>query len=335
MSWAGWQVGMSGPTVREAKRVLKVKFSYAKGLDSSDLFTEDLRAVLIEYQKRKNAVNNLGLRTDGVLDWSTQVALGVINPNPPAEKPKKGVILTVQGTFVDMWTGYPADTARAVQDLYYWQPIGNYDAQPFPMKPSYEQGIEELVLQCRKHAGKPKVLAGYSQGAIVTSRVMKHEVMNPEGRLHDLKDEFVGGVTWGNPDRELGVANGNAFAGWRIPEGRGITDDRLVGTPDSWLDFAHGANSRWKRDLYTDAPNDESGVDMTTIWKLVEDVSLSSLTGVMVNLLEVVQKPMEQVVPLFRAILHAGAFFFSGTGPHLNYDIEPAVKYLRQLGSKI
>jgi hypothetical protein len=326
---------MASPTVHEAKRVLKKKFSYAKGLDDSDLFTEDLRSVLIEFQKRKNAVNNLSLRTDGILDWSTQVALGVINPNPPAEKPKKGVILTVQGTFVDMWTGYPADTARAVQDLFYWQPIGNYDAQAFPMKPSYDQGIEELVLQCRKHAGKPKVLAGYSQGAIVTSRVMKHEVLNPGGRLHDLKDEFVGGLTWGNPDREFGVANGNAFAGWPIPEGRGITDDRLDATPSWWLDFAHGANSPWKRDLYTDAPNDAAGLDMTMIWHLVENVTISSLSGLLVKLLEVVQKPMEEIVPLFRAVLYAGAFFFTGTGPHVNYDIDPAVRYLRQLGGRI
>lgn len=326
---------MSSPTVHEAKRVLKVKFSYAKGLDDSDLFTEDMRAVLMEFQRRKNAVNHLSLRTDGVLDWSTQVALGVVNPNPPAEKPKKGVILTVQGTFVDMWTGYPADTARAVQDLFYWQPIGNYDAQAFPMKPSYDQGIEELVLQCRKHAGKPKILAGYSQGAVVTSRVMKHEVLNPSGRLHDLKDEFVGGVTWGNPDREFGVANGNAFAGWPIPEGRGITDDRLDGTPSWWLDFAHGSNSQWKRDLYTDAPNDAAGLDMTMIWHLVENVTISSLSGLVVKLLEVVQKPMEEIVPMFRAVLYAGAFFFAGTGPHVNYDIDPAVRYLRQLGGRL
>lgn len=335
MSWVGWQVGMSSPTVREAKRILKVKFSYAKGLDGSELFTEDLRAVLVEFQKRKNSTNKLALRTDGILDWSTQVALGVVNPNPPAQKPKKGVILTVQGTFVDMWTGYPADTARAVQDLFYWQPIGNYDAQAFPMKPSYNQGIEELVLQCRKHAGKPKVLAGYSQGAIVTSRVMKHEVLNPNGRLHDLKDEFIGGVTWGNPDREFGVANGNAFAGWPIPEGRGASDDRLEGTPSWWLDFAHGANSPWGRDLYTDTPADKAGEDVTTIWHLVENVTISSLTGLMVKLLEVVEKPVEEIVPLFHAVLYAGAFFFTGTGPHVNYDIDPAVRYLRQLGGRI
>jgi hypothetical protein len=74
---------------------------------------------------------------------------------------------------------------------------------------------------------------------------------------------------------------------------------------------------------------------MTTIWHLVENVTISSLTGLMVNLLEVVQKPMEQVVPLFRAVLYAGAFFLTGTGPHVNYDIDPAVRYLRQLGGRI
>jgi hypothetical protein len=335
VSWSGWQVGMSSPTIHEAKRILKVKFSYAKGLDSSDLFTEDLRTVLIEFQKRKNAVNNLGLRTDGVLDWATQLALGVINPNPPSPKPKKAVILTCQGTGVDMWTGPPADVARGVQDLFYWQPVGNYPAQPFPMKPSYNQGIEELVVQCRKFAGRPKVLAGYSQGAIVTSRTWKHEVVNPNGRLHDLKDEFVGAVSWGNPDREAGVAHGNQFAGWIVPEGRGVTDDRLENTPSWWLDFAHGANSPWGRDMYTDAPNDGAGADMTTIWHLVENIDIPALTGLVTKLLEIVQKPVTEIVPLFQAILDAGAFFFSGTGPHVNYDVDPAIRYLRQLGGRI
>lgn len=334
-AWIGWQVGTSGPTVQKAKRKLRQKFSYAKGLDDTEYYGEDLRAVVSEYQKRKNAVNNLGLRTDGVLDWATQIALGVIDPNPPAKAPQKGVILTVQGTYVDMWTGPPADTARSVADLFYWQPIGNYPAAAFPMKPSYDQGIEELVVQCRKHAGKPKVLAGYSQGAICVSRTLKHEILNPAGRLHDLKDEFVGGLTWGSPDRELGVANGNAFAGWVVPEGRGASDDRLESTPSWWLDFAHGANSQWGRDLYTDTPADKTGEDVTTIWHLIENVTGSSVSGLLERLLEVIQKPVVEVIPLFRAVMYAGMFFASGTGPHINYDVDPAVRYLRSIGKSL
>jgi hypothetical protein len=335
MAWIGWQVGTSGPTVQKAKRKLKQKFSYASKLDDSEYYGQDLCDVVAEYQRRKNATNNLGLRIDGVLDWATQLALGVIDPNPPAQAPKKGVILSVQGSGVDMWTGPPADTARGVADLFYWQPVGNYPAAFFPMKPSYDQGIEELVLQCRKHAGKPKVLAGYSQGAIVTSRVLKHEILNPSGRLHDLRDEFVGGLTWGNPDRELGVANGNVAAGWVVPQGRGASDDRLENTPSWWLDFAHGANSSWGRDLYTDTPADKTGDDVTTIWHLIENATFSSLAGLMERLLEVVQKPVVEVVPLFRAVLYAGMFFAAGTGPHINYDVTPAIAHVRALGKSL
>ena len=335
MAWIGWTVGMSGKPVADAKRKLRQKFSYAKGLDDSPTFTEDLRIALITYQYRKNQANKSALRTDGILDWATQVALGVINPNPPGPKKPRGVILTVQGTGVDMWTGPPADVARAVSDLYYWQPVGNYPASPFPMRQSYRQGIEELVAQCRIHAGKPKVLAGYSQGAIVTSRVWKHEVVNPQGRLHALRDEFVGSVTWGNPDRERGVANGNLLESVPVPEGRGVTDDRMENTPSWWLDFAHGANSRFGRDLYTDTPDDDVGEYSTAIWRVVEDVKFTGVNGLLEQVLEIVERPLVEVVAMFQAILHAGAFFFSGTGPHVNYNIEPAIRYLRDLAKKM
>lgn len=328
---------MSAPVIRDTKLKLRQKFSYAKKLDDTEYFGEDLKAVLAEYQAKKNAANKLGLRTDGVLDWATQVSLGIINPNPPTKKPQRGVLLTVQGTGVDMWTGYPADTARAVQDLFYWQPIGNYSAAPFPMKPSYDQGIEELVVQCRRFAGKPKVLAGYSQGAICTSRVWRDEVVNPAGRLHDLKDEFVAAVTWGNPDRENKVANGNRIAGWPVPEGRGITDHRLENTPPWWMDFAHGANSPWGRDLYTDAPDDLAGQDMTAIWHIVENVKFDGTNGILERVLNILERPLVEIVPMFQAVMYAGMFFMGSppTGPHINYDIDPAVRYLRSVATKI
>lgn len=335
MAWVGWTVGMTGRPVAAAKAKLRQKFSYAKGLDDSPVFTEDLRIALITYQNRKNQANKSALRTDGVLDWATQVALGVIDPNPPGPKKKRGIILTVQGTGVDMWTGPPADTARALSDLLYWQPVGNYPAAPFPMKQSYDQGIAELVTQCRIHAGKPKVLAGYSQGAIVTSRVWQDEVVNPAGRLHDLKDEFVASVTWGNPDREKGVANGNLIESVPVPAGRGVTDYRMRETPDWWLDFAHGANSRFGRDLYTDCEDGDVGEYATAIWKVVENVKFTGINGLLEQVLEIVERPLIEVVAMFQALLHAGMFFFTGTGPHINYDIGPAIRYLRGVAAKI
>jgi len=325
---------MSGVPVRDAKRKLKQKFSYAKQLDDSEYFGDDLKVALTQFQVKKNAANKLALRTDGVLDWSTQVALGVINPNPPGPRPKRGVILTLHGTGVSMWDGYPADTARRLEDLLYWQPCF-YPATPFPMKQSYDVGINELVNQCRIHAGKPKILAGYSQGAIVTSRVLTQEVFNPAGRLHDLKHEFVAGVTWGNPDRELGVAHGNRFAGWPVPQGRGITQDRLANTPSWWLDFAHGANSPWKRDLYTDVPDDDAGEIMQAMWKIIENVNIMGVNGLLEQFVEMFERPLVEIVALFRSVLYAGMFFFSGTGPHISYNIEPAVQYLRGVAKNL
>lgn len=332
---------MTGAPVRAAKQKLRAKFSYGRGLDESPVFTEDLRIALVTFQCRKNEANKSALRTDGVLDWATQLALGVVSPNPPAGRfpfgnpVRRGVILTVQGTGVDMWSGPPADTARALQDVFYWQPVGNYPASPFPMRQSYLAGIEELVVQCRLHAGKPKVLAGYSQGAIVTSRVWKHEVSRPGGRLYDLRDEFVASVTWGNPDRELGVAHGNALDGIPVPEGRGITDDRMVSTPSWWLDFAHGANSRFGRDLYTDTVDGDVGEYGTAIWKIVEGMKLTGVDGLLEQVLEIVERPLVEVVSMFQEITHAGAFFFSGTGPHVNYDVSSAVRFLRDVSLKL
>lgn len=87
MAWIGWQVGMSGPTVQAAKRKLRPRFSYAKQLDDTEYFGTDLEAVLSTYQVKKNpervAQGKPPLRIDGVLDYATQDALGMIEHTTP------------------------------------------------------------------------------------------------------------------------------------------------------------------------------------------------------------------------------------------------------------
>ena len=73
--------------------------------------------------------------------------------------------------------GLPADTARAVPDLYKWQPIGNYLAKPFPMWPSVLEGLEELNYQANSHPGDINVWAIAS--ATVVGQWLKHSVMDP------------------------------------------------------------------------------------------------------------------------------------------------------------
>ena len=329
MAWQGWQPGMTGVPVQNAKKTLRRKFRYASNLDDSTFFDWELEKVLQQYQRAKNGTGYKPvLRTDGVLDYATQVALGTIAP----PKPKLvGTLFTVSGTSADLWTGYPAEVGRAVGDTWFFQPV-SYPAATFPMNPSVQAGRAELKRLIRERPGKI-ALAGYSQGAIVTTLTWLLDIRNPAGELHDRLDDVVASVTWGNPCREQGKANGNKLAGIPIPEGRGIADTLLTDTPDWWLDFAHGGNSKLGRDIYTDTPNDDTGEMMTSVFRVVQDVSgFIGPNSLLEQFGEMFTNPGVELPAVFRAIYFGGAFVATqpfATFPHVCYDIGPAVSYLR------
>lgn len=329
MAWIGWQRGMTGLPIQNAKKTLFRKFRYAKNLNQTTFFDEELETVLKTYQKAKNGTGYTPqLRTDGVLDFNTQVALGTIAP----PKPKLvGTLFTVSGTAADMWTGYPAEVGRAVGDVWFYQPVA-YPAATFPMNPSVQAGRAELKRLIRERPGKI-ALAGYSQGAIVTSLTWLLDIVNPAGELHDRLPDVVASVTWGNPCREKGKANGNLLAGIPIPEGRGIADTLMTGTPDWWLDFAHGGNSKFGKDIYTDVPDDDTGEHMTAIFRVVQDVSgFVGPNSLLEQFGEMFTNPLVEITAAFQAIYFGGAFVAAqpfATYPHCNYDIGPAIRFLR------
>jgi hypothetical protein len=218
--------------------------------------------------------------------------------------------------------------------LYYFQPTG-YPAAPFPMWPSIQQGRAEVIrLLNEVHPTGDIYGAGYSQGAVVWSLVYQFDMLPAGAPLHHRLDDLKRVVTWGNPCREQGVANGNRFAGWPVPEGRGImeTQYRLKDTPDWWFDFAHGANSPWGRDLYTDTPDTDEGEWEEAICKIVMGHNIFTGTNsILAQCVESVQRPVAEVYAMFEAIVTAGMFFaVQQTGPHVNYDIGPAIELLRQ-----
>lgn len=329
MAWIGWQPGMTGLPIQRAKKELFRRFSYAKNLDDSTFFDWELEKVLTQYQRAKNFSGyKPQLRTDGVLDYNTQLALGLVVPPKPRTV---GTLFTVAGTAANMWQGYPADVGRACEDVWFFQPV-NYPAQAFPMNPSVQAGRAELKRLIREKPGKI-ALAGYSQGAIVTSLVWMQDILSPSGELHDRLNDVVASVTYGNPMRELGKANGNLKAGIPMPKGRGIADTLLTNTPDWWLDFAHGANSPLGRDIYTDTPNDDAGENMTAMFRVVQDVSgFIGPNSLLEQFGEMFTNPVKELPALFRAIYFGGAFVAAqpfATYPHCSYDIGPAVKFLR------
>lgn len=329
MAWIGWQPGMSGLPIQNAKRALKRKFKYAKNLDESLFFDGELERVLKQYQAAKNGTGYRPvLRTDGVLDFATQVALGLVAP----PKPKlAGTLFTVAGTGADMWSGYPAEVGRAVSDRWFFQPVF-YPAAMFPMGPSVETGRAELKRLIRERPGKI-AFAGYSQGAIVTALTFLLDIRDPKGELHDRLPDVVASVTWGNPCREQGKANGNLRAGIPVPEGRGIADTLMSDTPDWWLDFAHGGNSKPGRDIYTDTPNDDTGEHMTAIFRLVQNVSgFVGPASLLEQFGEMFTNPGVELPAVFKAVYFGGAFVATGpfaTYPHCCYDIGPAISFLR------
>lgn len=334
--WIGWGLGDTGPIVAAAKAKLRAKFSYAKNLDTTETFDVALQFALGTYQLRKNMDGHSpALRTDGVLDYATQLALSLIVVTAP-EKP---MLFTAQGTGVDMFTGYPADTARAILDVYQWQPLGNWPATPFPMQDSYNQGINELCVQvrnwCPRTNSRKLALAGYSQGAIVVALFFKHYVQPIGAEFHYLLEQnrILGAVTWGNPCRERSVANGNDYAGWPIDDSGGIGDDLMANTPAWWMDFAHTANSPWGRDIYTATPFNQTGADMRSIWPIVKNVDFAALFA---RLAAVLTNPTAELYAAVQAILYAGMFFIGNppTAAHVNYDPAPAIQYLRSVASK-
>lgn len=177
---------------------------------------------------------------DGVhMDYAPEMKAG----------PQKHKIFTVAGTFATSTdVGYPYDCATAgeVAEFFDWVGV-EYPAQAVPMWPSINTGIENLVKLIAATPGT-FAISGYSQGAIVTAKVWRDEILNPAGRLHDRKDDIFAHVTWGNPIRCPGIANGNGLVPMPAPGdlngylsgGVGGPDDLTPWQTPNWhIDFAH------------------------------------------------------------------------------------------------
>jgi hypothetical protein len=328
--WVGW--GLGPPPDRDPKLVvwkadLSRKFGYAKTAlagDTSDVFTEQLATVVMEVQTR------LKYPVTGIIDSKFQYYMKWATP-PPRTTGPRGTLYTCQGTVPsDMWWGPQADVARAMEDLYYWQPIsGPYQA--FPMNNSINEEKAELRRQIeRRPNGDPINAFGYSQGAIVVSEVYQ-EMKNVDDPLHHRLADWRRCCTIGNPSRQLGVANGNKYARYSGgypdlgPKSRGIMQDsrRLTDTPDWWLDFGH------PKDMYVDTPNNDAGEDQTAICMIIMGNWWGGSDSIFSQVLEIVQRPVPELFAMMQAIINAGMFFGGGIKPHITYDVGPAINYLR------
>lgn len=228
----------------------------------------------------------------------------------------KPVLLTFSGTGVDMWTGYPADVARRVEDKWYFQPVA-YPAATFPMGPSVDVGVREgvrLVLNEHRNA-TAFAIASYSQGSICAALLLDEF---RHGALKAFEHRLIAGVAFGDPCREQGKAVG------RDPGGRGISDKRINGTPDWYHQYAD------PMDLYTNVPNDDVGEDMTAIFRLVQLRSLLDLIGpdsLLEQVTEILTSPLREFPAMISAIVRGLVFVGAkpATASHIEYHLREAV----------
>lgn len=338
--WIGWGLGPPpdvSPKVSRFKERLRRKFgARASGLDSSEVYTEDLAHVVADTQRI------WGFPATGMIDYKFQVRAGWIVP-APALKP---MLYTVHGTGQPNPTGpgLPWDTAWSVRDRYELQPIGNYPAKPFPMWPSIMAGLDELCLQTGRadRAGREINVAGYSQGAIVVGLWLKHHVLDPAGSLHHLMPFVNKVVLWGNPMRQAGIVTPDNWlpAAERDTKSAGILEDRLVGfvqdgpyahyinnagTHITLADYAH------RDDMYANCYFTKEGENERAICKIIMGNNVfGGPDSILMQLYELVRpgNTLTGIMGIYRAVLDAGSFFGSGTRAH-GYNIGPAIEFLR------
>lgn len=331
-AYVGLGLGDSSDEIRRLKSHMRRKFSYAKNLADTGLFDQQMVDAVVDMQRRYNAAGQLptGKYTPGIVNAETKYVCGFL-PRPP-KADTRPVLFTCCGTGVPWWVGPDADTARAVEDRYLWQPIG-YPAQPVPMGPSIQAGRDELYVQMNKWRDRITksgyALAGYSQGAIIVSETWEFDIKPEGGRLHWAEPFIKKAVCWGNPMREKGKAFADAGGATAPATHQGVTTKLMTDTPDWWRNYAHAG------DLYTDVPDDESGENRTAIWQMIRDGNMvtgpDSLLRQILELGGVVQdaNQVAEMTGMFKAMLDAGTFFAAQTGPHINYSTTAAIDYLR------
>ncbi len=256
--------------------------------------------------------------------------------------PGKHTIYNLCGTGGKWDQDFTATICSAVNGPhYYWQGV-SYPAATFPMGPSVKAGVEELVRLISERPGTFAIM-GYSQGAIVTCKVWRDEIMNPAGRLHDRKHDIFAHVTFGNPLRCPGTANGNGLMGWPLPEqefghltgGIAGPDDLTPWQTMPWhMDFAKNG------DLFATCPTGPDpwaneappGEHQTSIYKLVQG-ELAGDESILQQVGEILTDPFGEMVPLIVALID-GMQFLGNQGAHGYDECRPkTIEWLNHMGA--
>jgi hypothetical protein len=201
--------------------------------------------------------------------------------------------------------GYPADVARRLLHLYWWQPTGNYPATSVPMNKSADQGTAEIMRFLADPFIVPSAAAfvDYSQGSICGGRArnaIRAGKVRPEVKL-------LGGVTFGNPMRPAG-----AYAGNVDPGGSGLDPTLETASEPGMLHLADPG------DIYTSWEDDGSKEMARAVFNGVF-MRFTGRDSILEQLGELLSGNPFEILWAGRAILRGGMFVIKGTGPHVQY----------------
>ncbi|URC18154.1 lysin B [Mycobacterium phage Zenteno07] len=294
-------LGSSGLMASAWVAMMRLRFpSYALGLDGNPIkidgyFGYDEQALQVEYQRRTGQTS---AKPGRVSDQDLH-RLGLLP-----------TLITTHGSGQPdpFGIGYPADIARRLLHLYWWQPTGNYPATSVPMNKSADQGTAEIM----RFLGDPLIVPGpvafvdYSQGSICGGRA-RNAI-----RAGKVRKEvtLLGGATFGNPMRREGDYAGNVD-----PGGSGLDPTEETASEPGLIHCAHPG------DIYTAWEDDASKEMARAIFNGVF-MRFTGRDSILEQMGELMSGNFFEYIAAGRAILRGGMFVVKGTGPHVRYHIE-------------
>jgi len=325
MAWTAAQnLGDRDKLIPAAKEVLG-KFSYGRGLGDTDEYTLKFGVSLrqwqvnIHYQVAFKGRPGPDVNMLGVLDWAVKSQMGLLDePNAPVLP----WIITVGGHLGTWDTGpaYWSALPLHQQGKAIVQGVG-YDAASIPF--NNKSGIDELnrIVHHVKPAGVPWAIASHSQGAIITSDYLQHNVIDHQSV--PAYSNFRGGVHFANPRRPMGVV-----APWITdpphPDSEGLAHNCLT----AQLPGVEEASR--KNDLYADKLRNAAGEHKTSIYRLIAHGTLFGTDTLSEQLIEIGTDFPGEVWPLFQAIT-GGIQFLISMDPHNVFSLRPATHHLEHV----
>lgn len=258
------------------------------------------------------------------------------------------MLVSVNGTAVPdpFGPGFSADLGRILSDpwkavlaqfwgqyflnKFYWQPIG-YPALTYPMGPSAQAAVEEMVNQVHRNefngtcpVGWPLFASGYSQGAIATGHWLRHEVLSPTGRNHNRLDDVIkrgGIINFGDPLRSPGIALGNQIAGLPLPSTlQGQVTGGIAGpddlTPEETGDYVLSCAN--DGDLYASCPTGPDPKHEAAVGKVETGIFNIIQQATFLNVISIAEDLLTPVATV-EAIANGMSFVVAQMGPHGDY----------------